>query len=110
MFGKRPYFLKNKDWYHKTKLGDTDTFKLTRLGMSIPKVLKSYLDYYRIKQEDVFDYATDFDVKTEFDMWAKDGISKRMKASGAADSEINEAVDLYTNIEDIVKNGKNDKT
>ena len=68
MFKRRPYFLKNKEWYYKTKLGNTESFKLTKLGMSIPKVLKSYLEYYHIKQEGIFDYATDFDVKTEFDM------------------------------------------
>lgn len=95
--------MKNKEWYYKTKLGNTESFKLTKLGMSIPKVLKSYLEYYHIKQEDIFDYATDFDVKTEFDMWAEDGISKRMKASGADDSEIKEAVDLFLNIDEIKK-------
>ncbi len=55
IFKKKPYFLKNKDWYfiEKDVLG-YDTYSITKLGKSIPEVYKSYLEFYNIKSEDIF--------------------------------------------------------
>lgn len=50
MIKKRPYFMKNKTWYYKTELGGKVTFKLTELGISIPKVMKSYMEYYEFRR------------------------------------------------------------
>ena len=101
MFKKRPLFMKDKAWYYKTKLGGKDTYNLTEIGKSIPEVLKSYMEYYHIKQEALFDYASDYNLDTEFKLWATDKISAKLKEKGATDSEIKEAVDLFVNIDDI---------
>ncbi|MDE7159050.1 MAG: hypothetical protein K2N74_05690 [Clostridiales bacterium] len=95
--------MKNKEWYYKTKLGGKDTFQLTEKGKSIPEVLKSYLEYYNIKQEDLFQYASDYNLDTEFQLWAKERISTKLKNKGATESEIQEAVDLFLNIDDMIK-------
>lgn len=102
MFKKRPFFMKNKAWYYKTKLGGKDTFQLTDLGKSIPEVLKSYMEYYGIKQEALFEYASDYNLDTEFKLWATDKISTKLKKKGATYEEVKEAVDLFVNIDEIV--------
>ena len=104
MFKKRPLFMKDKAWYYKTELCGKDTYNLTELGKSIPEVLKSYMEYYDIKQEALFDYASDYNLDTEFQLWATDKISAKLKKEGASESEIKEAVDLFVNIDDIIKN------
>ena len=41
MFRKRPYFLKKKEWYVKTELAGTETYKLTEEGCAIKKQYKA---------------------------------------------------------------------
>ena len=103
MFKKRPLFMKDKAWYYKTKLCGKDTFQLTELGKSIPEVLKSYMEYYHIKKEALFEYASDYNLDTEFQLWGKEKISTKLKNKGATDSEVEEAVDLFLNIDEIIK-------
>ena len=109
MFKKRPFFMKNKAWYYKTKLGGKDTFQLTELGKSIPEVLKSYMEYYDIKQAALFEYASDYNLDTEFKLWGKEKISAKLKKKGATESEIKEAVDLFLNIDEIIAKEDDDK-
>ncbi len=74
---KKPYFMKNKDWFYKTKLADTDTFNLTEIGKSIPEVFKSYKEYYNIKDEDLYEYGSD--LESEFKIWSTKTIRKKMQ-------------------------------
>ena len=50
--------------------------------MSIPKVFESYLKYFNIKKENVFEYSGDCDIDTEFNVWASKTISEKMKEKG----------------------------
>ncbi|MDE6550126.1 MAG: hypothetical protein K2M44_01325 [Clostridia bacterium] len=104
IYSATSYFMKNKDWYYKTELGGKATFKLTKLGMSIPEAVKSYMEYYDIPKEYLFNYAKDYSVDTESRKSITESIKKKMKSSGATDNEINEAVNELLNIDKLVSN------
>ena len=93
--------MKNKKLYCKTELAGNETFKLTKEGMSIPKVFESYLKYFNIKKENVFEYSGDCDIDTEFNVWASKTISEKMKEKGATDVEIKETTELFLNIDEM---------
>lgn len=99
MFRKRPYFLKKKEWYVKTELAGTETYKLTEEGWRDQKAVQSYLDYYHIKREDIFEYTSDYDTEKNFQNWGAAKISEKLKQKGASRAEIEETVDLFVNIE-----------
>lgn len=104
----RPYFLENKDWFFITKRNDFYTFELTELGQKNPKVMENYMDFYNIKKENIFNYAADCNLNTEFKHWSKESITKSMKKDGATDKEIKEAIDLWLNIDEIMAKEKDD--
>lgn len=95
--------MKNKTWYYKTELGGKVTFKLTELGISIPEVMKSYMEYYGILQEYLFKYSTDYSSESEFKKYSAEKIKVKMKSAGATDSEIKEAVDEFLNSDSLIE-------
>lgn len=95
--------MKSKTWYYKTELGGKVTFKLTELGISIPKVMKSYMEYYGIPQEYLFKYSTDCNSESEFKTYPVEKIKAKMKSAGATDSEIEEAVDEFLNFDSLIE-------
>ncbi len=104
----RPYFLENGEWSCISKLKEYYIFNLTKLGKENPKVMKSYMDFYNIQHKDVFDYKSNYNIKTEFELKSKDSITIKMKKYGATDKEIKEAIDLWININEIMaKENKN---
>lgn len=99
MFRKRPYFLKKKEWYVKTELAGRETYRLTEEGWRDQKAVQSYLEYYGIKREDIFQYTSDYDRERNFKNWGAAKIREKMKEKGAENAEIEEAVNLFVNIE-----------
>lgn len=102
IFKKRPYFLKNKDWYYieKDVIG-YDVYSITELGKSIPEVYKSYLEFYNIKTEDIFPNGGT-DVNSEFVLYATKRIRKNLKEKGYLEKDIDKYIYEFVHIEDLM--------
>ncbi len=51
MLQEMPYFMENKNWYiEKPKTRFTVEYELTKLGKSIPEVVKSFEEYTKSEQ------------------------------------------------------------
>ncbi len=78
-----------------------DIYSITKLGKSIPKVYKSYLDFYNIKPEDIFPNGGT-DVNSEFELRTTKKMRKDLKEKGYSDEKIEKWIYEFIHIEDIL--------
>lgn len=91
MLLKQPYFMENKDWFYfikDPKKAVAGKYHLTELGKSIPEVVKSHEEYYKILETVSDDPGFEYDTLKELEA----ELIEECKRDGMSEEEIKKAI------------------